>query len=230
MMKIFAAAAATLLAAAPATAATYAFDFSGSGVSGSVNLTYAANPDTGVLPGTSPNPVDPVGSYVVTGISGSFSDANIGIANAAITGIVASNPGQPSPTNLRAPHSFGFYLIASGVTTPDGTSPGLSYDNLFYPAGSPQTASDYPFHGGIFDIYGVVFTIAGGNAVNLWSNGDMGRGVSYGIGVTDGQTLLDYAGAVSVAAVPEPKSWTLMIAGFGLVGAAMRRRVVSVVA
>ena len=30
--------------------------------------------------------------------------------------------------------------------------------------------------------------------------------------------------AVSLAAVPEPASWALMIAGFGLTGAAMRRR------
>ena len=29
---------------------------------------------------------------------------------------------------------------------------------------------------------------------------------------------------VPLAAVPEPASWALMIAGFGLVGAAMRRR------
>jgi hypothetical protein len=212
------------MVSSPGHATVNAFNISGSGVSGSFVLTYAPNPNTGVLPGTSPNPVDPIGSYVVTGISGSFSDSNIGLANAMITGIVLSNPAHPEATNLLAPHSFGFYPITGGVTTPGGTAPGLSYDDLFYPAGSPQTASDYPFHGGVFDIYGIVFTISGGDTVNLWSNGDMGDGVSYGVGVTDGATLLDYEQPVSVAAIPEPRTWAMMLLGFGAVGFAMRRR------
>jgi hypothetical protein len=37
-----------------------------------------------------------------------------------------------------------------------------------------------------------------------------------------------YAAVVSTAAVPEPASWAMLIAGFGLVGASMRRRKVSV--
>lgn len=212
--------------AQPASAAIFAFNLNGSGISGAIQLTYDANLNTGVLPETSPNPVDPIGSYIVTGISGTFSNSNIGISNATITGIVASNPANPTPDNLLAPHSFGFYPIASGVMGGGHLAPGLSYDNLFYPAGSPQAASDYPFHGGFFDIYGLVFTLDDGNAVNLWSNGDFGGGAIYGAAVTDGQTLLDYAeNPVSLtAAVPEPGTWALMLAGFGLVGAAMRRR------
>lgn len=31
--------------------------------------------------------------------------------------------------------------------------------------------------------------------------------------------------AQQIAAVPEPKSWAMLIAGFGLIGAALRRRV-----
>jgi PEP-CTERM motif len=38
----------------------------------------------------------------------------------------------------------------------------------------------------------------------------------------DGSTIL--ASAQGPGGVPEPASWALMIAGFGLVGAAMRRR------
>lgn len=68
-----------------------------------------------------------------------------------------------------------------------------------------------------------MFTIAGGNAVNFWSNGDTGGGVSYGAGVTDGVNPLDYVGGLSVTPVPEPSAWLLMIGGFGIAGMAMRK-------
>ncbi len=207
----------------PASAATTVLNLTGSGVSVSIELTYDVNPKAGGPLGSSPNIFDPIGSFVITGATGSFSDANIGVA-ATITGIVPSNPSNPEPTNLLAPASFGHYLVANGVPGPGGLAPGFSYDNLFYPGGSPQTASDYPFHGGFLDIYGLVFTTTGGLAVNLWSNGDFGRGATYGAGVTDGLDVLDYLGGLSLAAVPEPGTWILMIGGFALVGASLRHR------
>jgi len=223
-IALYITAAAVAALASPAEAGVYKFDITGSGITGAVSLTYAVNPNTGVLPQTSPNPVDPIGSYIVTGINGTFSDSNIGLSDAAITGIVASEPGNPTSTNLFAPHSFGFYPVAGGVPGPGGTAPGFSYDNLFYPGGSPRASSDYPFHGGILDIYGIVFTLADGNAVNLWSNGDLGRGVTYGAGVTDGKTVLDYVSPMHLAGVPEPATWAMMIFGFGAVGAVARRK------
>jgi hypothetical protein len=207
-----------------AHAAVFGFNLAGSGLSGSIELTYAVNPNTGVLAGTSPNAVDPIGSYIVTGATGSFSDSNIGL-NSTITGVVLSQPANPTPDNLLAPHSFGFFPIGGGIPTPGGTAPGFSYDDLFYPGGSPQVASDYPFHGGVIDIYGLIFTLADGNAVNLWSAGDFGGGATYGAGVTDGRSVLDYVeSGVALTPVPEPGSWALMIVGLGLVGAATRRR------
>jgi hypothetical protein len=213
--------------AQPASAAVFAFNLDGSGVSAAIQLTYEANPLAVGIEGTSPNASDPVGSYIVTGITGTFSSANAGISNATIGGIVASVPGTPTFDNLFAPHSFGFYPVANANPAPGGNvPPGLSYDNLFYPDGSPQAASDYPFHGGFFDIYGLVFTIGNGNAVNLWSNGDFGGGAIYGAAVTDGTIILDYTEepVALTPAVPEPATWALMIAGFGLIGATMRRR------
>ncbi|HEY0206589.1 MAG TPA: PEP-CTERM sorting domain-containing protein [Acetobacteraceae bacterium] len=208
--------AAALLAAvssvSQARADVAAFGFSGGGVSGSVVLTYGPDAVVG----------DPPGAYVITNASGTFSDLNIGIAGAAITGVAPSAPASPEPTNLLAPKSFGFYPITSGVPAPGGASaPGFAYDDLFYPGGSPQTASDYPFHGGFLDIYGAVFTIAGNRAVNLWSDGDDGTGLTYGVGVTDGTNVLDYV--FSGVAVPEPGSFGLF--GIGLLSAlAWRRR------
>lgn len=210
-------------ASMPASAATFVFDFTGSGVSGSVTLTYAPNPKAGGPLGTSPNIFDPIGSFVVTGATGSFMDANIGVTT-TITGVVPSNPDNPEPTNLLAPASFGHYIVTNGVPGPDGVAPGFSYDDLFYPGGSPQTASDYPFHGGFFDIYGLVFTTSGGIAVNFWSNGDFGPGPTYGAGVTDGTDVLDYVGDIEVRAVPESATWAMMVMGFGIAGVSLRSR------
>ena len=210
--------------AVQAHAATFAFHLAGSGANASIHLTYGVNPNTGVLAETSPNDVDPIGSFIVTDGSGSFSDSHSGV-NSTITGIVLSQPAHPTADNLLAPHSFGFFPIGGGIPTPGGTAPGFSYDDLLYPAGSPQVASDYPPHGGVLDIYGLVLTLADGHAVNLWSAGDFGGGATYGFGVTDGEKVLDYVqGGVSLTAIPEPASWALMIVGLGLVGAATRRR------
>jgi hypothetical protein len=72
-----------------------------------------------------------------------------------------------------------------------------------------------------FDIYGLAFTTATGSW-NLWGES------------ADVYTLLKntpgfgYTGArigtLAVTAVPEPASWAMLIAGFGLVGAVARRR------
>lgn len=211
------------VSSAPASAAVFVFDYAGGGVSGTITLTYAPNPNTGGPLGTSPNIVDPVGSFIITGASGTVVNSNIGL-NTTITGIVLSNPSSPEPSNLLAPASFGHYIVANGVPGPGGLAPGFSYDNLFYPGGSPQTATDYPFHGGFLDIYGLVVTTTSGVSMNFWSNGDFGGGATYGAGFTDGADVLDYVGDIAVTAVPEPATWAMMIGGFGLIGASLRRR------
>ncbi|MCW6506983.1 hypothetical protein [Lichenifustis flavocetrariae] len=200
-------------------AQTLNLSFSGPGVAAALTLTVSPDLNTGPL-GTSPNQYDPVGSYTINSVSGTFSDTNngLGITNATITGFAKLNQVDPEHGNLLAPARFSLFTVANGVDDGSGhPSPGLHYDNLFYPSGSPQTATDYPFHGGAFDIYGLVFTIAGGDAVNLWSNGNTPGGLNYGVAVTDGTDVLDYTSGVS--AVPLPSSAPMFGAAlFGLAG------------
>ena len=81
----------TLAVGLRADADTANFSFSGAGVSGSGILTFGAD--------TVAN--DPIGAYAISGISGTFTDANLNINNEAITGIVAIAPGPYQGTFSR---------------------------------------------------------------------------------------------------------------------------------
>ena len=202
-----------------AHAETYSYGFSGPGVSGRVNLTYGIAGDA-----TYPQALQ------VTGISGTVTDTNNGlnIVNAAITGLVPLDMAIPEATNLLAPADFSKFYIASGSDFGD-----YSYDNLFWPSGSVQTASDYDAHGGFLDIYGLLFTIDGGYTVNFWSNGDSGSGVDYGLGVALGvsPTAVQYDYLVGGVSAPvreiDPSSFgsafALLIGSLGWVERRARR-------
>lgn len=192
-----------------ANAATFSFNFFGGGTSGSVTLTYGSATDTKTPSG-----------FEVTGIAGTFTDTNIGINNAQITGLVPINHAAPEATNLLAPNDFSKFLVASGNS--EGS---MSFDNLFYPTGSPQTASDYPFHGGFVDIYGLLFTIGNGDVVNFWSNGVTPGTTApdYGVGVATAAQQLDYVGG-GVVATPTPEPGSLYLLATGVAGVLARRR------
>lgn len=215
-MKRSCLAAAALLAAAATTnaahASAFSFSFSGPGVNGSLVLTYGAATDAKYP-----------GGFEVTGISGTISDSNngLGLVNVPVGSLIAIRHDAPNPTNLLAPKDFSRFAVASGL--PSDFNGTLTYDNLFYPAGAPPTATSYQAHGGYFDIYGLMFT-AGSNVVDFWSKGANASGViSYGVAVTTSSSLLDYVSGN--VAVPEPGSLALFGSGLlGLVASGYSRR------
>lgn len=197
-----------------ANAGTFYISFAGPGVSGTVDLTYGSVTDGKYSQ-----------AFEITGISGTFSDSNNGldIVNAPIGALVPINPATPDPTNFLAPDDFSRFAVATGLSVEANGF--LTYDNLLYPGGSPQTASDYPAQGGFLDIYGLLFDIGNGDVVDFWSNGTFspnGTGpIDYGIAVATADTSLDYvSGGVSVS--PEPSAFLLL--GSGLLGLLFRRR------
>jgi len=173
-------------------AGTFGFDFAGTGVSGHIDLTYGTATDAIYSQ-----------AFEVTGISGTFTDTNnaLNIVNASITGLAPLNVSSPKPGNFLAPANFSKFYVAAGTTFGRYT-----YDNLFWPTGSPETATGYPQNaGGFLDIYGLLFNIDGGYTVNLWSNGyNGGSVVDYGLGIaTPVQQFDAVRSGVTVSVVPE---------------------------
>ena len=197
-----------------ANASTFNFNFTGPGVSGTVQLTYGTATDSKYSQ-----------AFEVTGISGTFTDTNNGlnIINAPIGTLVPINHAAPDPTNLLAPNDFSHFPVTTGLG-PEANGV-LTYDNLFWPGGSLPTASDYQVHGGFLDIYGLLFNIGNGRVVDFWSNGDFtgtGAGpIDYGVAVATSATALDYVSG-GVSAAPEPG--TLALLGGGLLGTLLWRR------
>ncbi|HEX9170612.1 MAG TPA: PEPxxWA-CTERM sorting domain-containing protein [Roseiarcus sp.] len=175
------------------------------------------------------------GQDPVVGISGAITDTALGIVNQGIAGLIPIDPVVPLPDFVTAP-DFSYISVPGGVPSPPAAVPSntLSYDNYYYPGGSSLVCLDYPFFGGVLDVYGVAFTLANGDAVDLWSNGVLPGSTVADYGLTFATPILDVdpytisadqyiAGGVTVT-VPEPSTWAMMMLGFAGIGFAGYRR------
>jgi hypothetical protein len=114
-------------------------------------------------------------------------------------------------------------LTTAGI----GTATVLDIDDVELAGGTT-----YGFYVTDTGAFSVQYTFSTGAVGDVLAQDDA-LAVRLGYGVTapfgDASSPRAFNGALSYAAVvPEPASWALMIAGFGLVGAAMRRRSVRV--
>jgi hypothetical protein len=102
--------------------------------------------------------------------------------------------------------------IASLLTNPNqpfsAVDLGFQYDNVAF-LSEPH-----------LNLNGVLFSTVGGDVWNLWSVG-AGNYQLYSYTANGGVNVL---GGFSVAAVPEPEPYALMVAGLGIVGLMSRRR------
>lgn len=179
-----------------ALAAMAAFSLPASAHAASYVLNYVSNgaaPLTADLTVTTSDVLNSVGGYDVTGISGN-------VSGDVITGL-ALNPDQPN-----------YHYSADGW---------FIYDNVYYPDTRPVS------------YWGLLFTSAG-HEYNLFSDSATQYELyqaTPGVGFTQNSLGTLFTSRVELGSppnqahvdpVPEPTSWLMMVAGFGLLGAFMR--------
>jgi hypothetical protein len=136
-------------------------------------------------------------------VSGQFTTANAlntvgGYDILAITGTVTGSGGGS---------------IASLVNNPNQPNPvvnfGFIYDNVAFPTAVPHLNTN-----------GVLFTTTAGDVWNLWGN----TPTQYQLYSYTANGGVNVFGTMSLAAVPEPETYAMMMAGLAMMGFIARRR------
>ena len=159
--------------------------------------------------------------YRVTGISGNVFQQRPEHHRCRVKSLAAVSYATPEPENLLAPHAFSRFPVAMGL--PDENHGTLSYDNLLWPGGSPQTASDYPFHGGVLDIYGLLVPDRRRKGGELLEQRRVSRRrgcrtTAWRWSRPGARSIMSAASAVAASQVPVPGSLWLLAGGLvGLV-------------
>jgi hypothetical protein len=237
--------AATLLAAAPAAAATFndgAFNasdyvlasYASAGVGTSLGQTASGNPDTALEGDYAAPGANPAG-VLFTALNSTFVyDPSV---SGAITSLSASLDRYFSPLVDGQPSTVGSYSLRI-LAEQDGAL----YQSIFIfgpfnaPGGSWQTLGRAGILASDFKLFDPLNFGAPGVTTGLDYSGDA---ITFGFamrasGAVDGNgqpvstpssgVLRADNFRIDISAAPEPSGWALMLAGFGVLGAALRRR------
>ena len=148
-----------------------------------------------------------VGTITTDGTLGSIGSGNITAWNLNLSGGAAT-------FNLNNGNSGVFLTVPSHVTA--------TAQNLFFDYGTPDNGY-------------LLFQVSFGSGAQYWCNAaGIGTSTCFQGATVTPQSIFDPSVQVeartgvqiiaTAGAVPEPAAWALMLAGFGLTGAAMRRR------
>ncbi len=175
-----------------------------------------------------------IASIQTTGLFTNFGSAGAVVLNDGSFGRVGASGGDAALTgggasitfNFLSPQNIGEIATYSGW---DNARGGQSYTVSYATAGDPSnfltlaSVFNNPFGGDSTSTRAVITDSSGVLASNVASvrfafNGDLIAGPA-------GYREIDiFAAQAQAPAIPEPASWAMLIAGFGLVGAVARRR------